>query len=57
MLTLQLDAKEKEVLTEALTSYISELRMEIADTDSKEFREHLKSNEEILNQIVKMLKG
>ena len=57
MLMLQLNAKEKEVLTEALASYISDLRMEIADTDSKDFREHLKSNEEILNQIVKMLKG
>jgi hypothetical protein len=57
MLTMQLNVKETEVLTEALTSYLSELRMEIADTDSKDFRDHLKGNEEILNQVVQMLKA
>ena len=34
------------------TSYVSDLRMEIADTDKFEFREGLKKREQFLNDVI-----
>jgi hypothetical protein len=54
-LTLSLD--EAKTLKDALTTYLSELRMEIADTEQQEFRESLKTEEEILKKILESLSG
>jgi predicted RNA binding protein with dsRBD fold (UPF0201 family) len=56
MVHLELTPEEAEVLAEALTSYLSDLRMEIADTDRMDFREGLKANKEVLNRIVEALR-
>jgi hypothetical protein len=57
MTMTQLNLTETEVLTlkKTLDSYISDLRMEIADTDEKDFRDRLKQEEVILTKILKSL--
>jgi hypothetical protein len=52
---LNLTAEEAEVLNEILTSYLSDLRMEISHTDSGFFRESLKEKENLLKKIIQDL--
>jgi len=47
----ELTAGEVQVLEEFLRREISDLRMEIADTDQKDFREILKAKKETLKTI------
>ena len=47
-----LTPEELEMLHEILTSYLSDLRMEIADTDSMNFREELKKREVLLKRLI-----
>lgn len=47
-----LNKEEVEMLHEILTSYLSDLRMEIADTDSMDFREELKKREVLLKRLL-----
>ncbi len=58
MKMIQLNLADDEVLTlrEVLESYLSDLRMEIADTDQMGFREKLKQDEVILKKIIEALK-
>ncbi|HXY68574.1 MAG TPA: hypothetical protein VEH62_03935 [Gemmatimonadales bacterium] len=51
MAQLDLTAEEAAVLRQALEAYLSDLRMEIADTDSADYREELKRQEEILTRL------
>ena len=55
MIHLELTPDETEVLSEALESYLSDLRMEIADTNSQDFREMLKARKVVLNQMIAAL--
>ncbi len=50
---LHLDLTEEEVteLVDLLEYQLPELRMEIADTDDKEFRDQLKDREAVLNSV------
>jgi len=57
MVHLTLEPTEAEVLRLVLESYLSDLRMEIADTDSMDFREKLKARKRVLRSIVNMLAG
>ena len=52
MMTLNLTPKQSEILKEILTSSLSDLRMEIVDTDNSEFREMLKKRKSILETLV-----
>jgi hypothetical protein len=52
---LELSSQEIDVLQETLEIALSELRMEIADTDKKEFRDMLKGKKMILMAIVDRL--
>lgn len=56
MVKLELGTEEKQVLIDVLESYLSDLRMEISDTDLMDFREKLKFRKEILVGIVDDLK-
>jgi hypothetical protein len=47
--------EEAAILREALRSYVSDLRMEIADTDSMQFREDLKREEAVLQKLLQQL--
>jgi hypothetical protein len=51
MIHLDLDDKERQILCETLRSYLSDLRYEIADTDSLDFRERLKDRKAVLEKI------
>lgn len=56
MTHLELNQQDVEVLEDVLESYLSDLRMEIADTDLKDFREGLKTKKEVLVKILDELK-
>lgn len=55
MIDMKLTNEEAEELKDVLTSYVSELRMEIADTDKYEFRENLKRKEKFLKDLISRL--
>ncbi len=55
MITIELTSKEAEMLRFVLASYLSDLRMEIADTDSMDFREGLKEREAFLKKMLRQL--
>ncbi len=46
---------EASTLREVLERYLSDLRMEIVDTEDMDFREKLKSEEKVLKKIIKVL--
>ena len=55
MVQLTLTAEEVTLLSELLASYLSDLRMEIADTDAMDFRESLKQREVFLKRLLHTL--
>ena len=55
MVTLSLTEKERMMLADVVENYLSELRMEIGDTDSKDYRDMLKLRKEILVKILSTL--
>ena len=52
-----LSSDEKKIVAEALESYLSDLRMEITHTDSKDFREDLKHRKTVITKTIHILKG
>lgn len=55
MLQLELTREQATELRDVLESYLGDLRMEIAGTEQKEFREALKRRKELLNDVVARL--
>ena len=55
MVRLELTDAEAVNLKEILAYYLSELRMEIADTDSMDFRENLKLKEAFIKDLLGQL--
>jgi hypothetical protein len=55
MRSLELSKEEKDTLIDVLGNYLSDLRMQIADTDSSFFREELKAKKMILVGILDRL--
>lgn len=55
MLQLDLSGKEQEILRSVLESDLSDLRMEISETDSREFKGMLKKRKELLEKILAAL--
>jgi hypothetical protein len=52
---LELDDETTALLTRILTTYIADLRMEIADTDSPTFKAGLRREKEILSALLENL--
>ncbi len=52
MTTLQLEPEETAMLCDILESYLSDLRMEIADTDQMDFREKLKKKADFIRTVI-----
>jgi len=52
-MNLSLTDDEKAALRSALTSYLSDLRMEIADTDRKGMRDELKQQQALLDAVLR----
>jgi hypothetical protein len=55
MLSLTLSAEERDLLQEVLRETISDLRMEIADTDSHDYRTRLHAREDLLKGLLQRL--
>ncbi len=55
MIRVDLTAEERDVLHNMLSNYVSDLRMEIADTDRQDFREMIRQRKEILQKIINAL--
>jgi ethanolamine utilization microcompartment shell protein EutS len=54
---LTLTPDEATIIANALQSYVSDLRMEIADTDAQPVRERLKKEEAVLKAVIQRLAG
>jgi hypothetical protein len=52
---IDLSEEEAKILRETLSGEISELGLEIADTDQKDFREMLKGRKQILKSVMSKL--
>jgi hypothetical protein len=52
---LTLTSEEASVLHEVLDNYVSDLRMEISNTDSMDFRERLKTKKVFLERLIAQL--
>lgn len=55
MLNLDLTDEEVEVLRHVLESYLSDLRMEIADTDLLDFRNMLKDRKSVIRKVLEAM--
>jgi hypothetical protein len=55
MYSLSLNDEERDLLEEVLKETISELRMEIADTDSHDYRAQLHKREDMLKALAKRI--
>lgn len=53
---LNLTTEAQDILRETLESYISDLRMEVSNTDNYDFRQDLKHREAILKSIADQLR-
>jgi hypothetical protein len=54
--TIELADEDAEILRAVLEEYISDLRMEVSNTDSMDFREQLKRKETVLKRLVDRLR-
>jgi hypothetical protein len=54
---IELTPEEGKALKHALEVYLSDLRMEIVDTDSQDFREGLKHEKQLLEAVVSRIKS
>jgi hypothetical protein len=57
MLNLDITTEEKEILMESIETAISNLGLEIADTDKREFKDGLKTKKTALMKILEQLKN
>ena len=55
MAQITLTPEEAAVLRRVLSGYVSDLRMEIVDTDSWQFRQNLKHEEVLLKKLLEQL--
>lgn len=55
MSALELSSAESDIVLEILKSYLADLRMEIAGTDSKEWRDEMKQREASIGRIIERL--
>lgn len=56
MIQLQLSDDERRVLADVLETVVADLGMEIADTDTKDFREVLKVRKQALIKVLEAIK-
>ena len=57
MVKIEFSSEEAEDLRAILENYLSDLRMEIVDTDSTDYREMLKKRRDFIARLVGQLKG
>ena len=57
MVQLKLTDDERQTLAGVLESYLSDLRMEISDTDSLDFRELLKERKRVIRKVLDVVRS
>ena len=57
MVRIELTPEDAGELHAILENYLSDLRMEIVDTDAPEYREMLKQRRDLVGRLVEQLKG
>jgi len=57
MESLEFSQQERDMLNKIVKSYLSELRMEIADTDQLSFKKDLRKEEDMLNNLINKLQA
>ena len=57
MASLEFSQQEIDMLNKIVKSYLSELRMEIADTDQLSFKKELRKEEDMLNNLINKLQA
>lgn len=57
MINVELSPRERELVVDALESYLSDLRMEISDTDRQDFRDGLKERKAALQKLLEALQA
>lgn len=55
MVRVELTAEEAEDLRAIMESYLSDLRMEIVDTDGDDFRKMLKKRKDLVGKLLEQL--
>ena len=55
MASLEFSQQEIDMINKIVKSYLSELRMEIADTDQSSFKNGLRKEEEHLNKLIEKM--
>jgi hypothetical protein len=55
MVQLTLTDTDAATLKKALETYVSDLRMEVADTEAQDFREGLKQEESVIRRLIELL--
>lgn len=54
---IDLTSEELQLLREILESTLSDLRMEIVDTDRSDYKESLKQRKDLLTRLVEKIQG
>ena len=54
---LSIDQNESTVLQQVLSQYLSDLRSEIAGTESYDMRQNLKQQEQVIGKLLSKLSG
>lgn len=57
MIHLDLSETEREIMVGVLDSYLSDLRMEIADTDRQDFRDMLKERKGAITKVLEAFRS
>jgi hypothetical protein len=55
MVGIDLTPKEVEMLRDIVARYLPDLRVEIADTDDKEFRRFLEGRKDFMQELIQRL--
>ena len=55
MASLEFSQQDIDMINKIVKSYLSELRMEIADTDQSSFKNGLRKEEELLNKLIEKM--
>ena len=55
MAAIDLTPKEVEMLRDIVARYLPDLRVEIADTDDKEFRQFLQGRKDFMQDLIQRL--
>jgi hypothetical protein len=57
VITIELTQEEHELLVEVLDEFLSDLRMEIADTDSADYKDGLRHEKSVIVELITKIKA